>query len=378
MRSVPRRALPPPLPALFAALLGLVAGAALAREPMERVVVSADGRGFALETSGEPFRPWGFNYDRDDAGRLIEDYWRDEWPVVEGDFAEMKALGANVVRVHLQFARFMNAPDRADEASLARLADLFALAERLGLRIVATGLGCYRKADVPAWYDALDEAARWRAQAEFWRAVARVARDSPALLFHDLMNEPVVAGDGGRADWLGEPFGGKHYVQFVTLDAKGRPRPEIAREWTRALVGAIREVDPRALVSVGLVDWSLDRPGLTSGFVPSVVAPELDLLCVHLYPERGKIDEAIGILRDFAAEGKPVVVEETFPLKCGIGEFAEFFDAARPHAAGWIGFYWGRPLEELRALRRPTIPEAMLRQWLEFFAGRSAEFAAER
>jgi len=22
---------------------------------------------------------WGFNYDRDDAGRLLEDYWEKEW-----------------------------------------------------------------------------------------------------------------------------------------------------------------------------------------------------------------------------------------------------------------------------------------------------------
>jgi hypothetical protein len=33
------------------------------------------------------------------------------------------------------------------------------------------------------------------------------------------MNEPVVPG-GKRKDgeWLGPPFGGKHFVQFVTLD----------------------------------------------------------------------------------------------------------------------------------------------------------------
>jgi len=34
---------------------------------------------------------------------------------------------------------------------------------------------------------------------------------------------------------------------------------------------------------VGLVDWSLDRPGLTSGFVPEKIAADLDFLCVHLY-----------------------------------------------------------------------------------------------
>ena len=30
--------------------------------------------------------PWGFNYDHDEAGRLIEDYWDAEWAKVEEDF----------------------------------------------------------------------------------------------------------------------------------------------------------------------------------------------------------------------------------------------------------------------------------------------------
>lgn len=42
--------------------------------PMERIQVSGDGRGFVTET-GNLFSPWGFNYDHDEAGRLIEDYW---------------------------------------------------------------------------------------------------------------------------------------------------------------------------------------------------------------------------------------------------------------------------------------------------------------
>jgi len=27
--------------------------------------------------------PWGFNYDHDETGRLIEDYWHDEWPKID-------------------------------------------------------------------------------------------------------------------------------------------------------------------------------------------------------------------------------------------------------------------------------------------------------
>ena len=118
----------------------------------ERLVVSEDCRGFVTATSFKPFIPLGFNYDRDYRMRLLEDYWDSEWDTIVRDFAEMKALGANVVRIHLQFAKFMRGPDELNAASLKRLGRLLALAERTGVYLDLTGLGCYRKADVPAWY----------------------------------------------------------------------------------------------------------------------------------------------------------------------------------------------------------------------------------
>jgi hypothetical protein len=228
---------------------------------------------------------------------------------------------------------------------------------------------------VPAWYDQLGESERWDVQVRFWEAVAKRCAQSNAVFCYDLMNEPVVPG-GKRKDgeWLGPPFGGKHFVQFVTLDQAGRPRPDIARAWVKHLASAIHKHDKSHLVTVGLVDWSLDRPGLTSGFVPDKVAPELDFLCVHIYPERGKVDEALKTLAGFAAAKKPVVIEETFPLKSGMDDFARFIAESRKDAAGHIGFYWGKTLAEYRAGK--TIGDAIMRDWLEFFereAGRLHE-----
>jgi len=182
---------------------------------------------------------------------------------------------------------------------------------------------------------------------------------------YDLMNEPVVP--GGRRDdraWLGPPFGGYHYVQCITLDQAGRPRPEIARAWVGRLVSAIREVDRRTLVTVGLVPWSLDRPGLTSGFVPSAAAAELDFVSVHIYPQSGKLEDELETLRGFAI-GKPVLIEETFPLSCTPDELRRFFSASGEAADGWIGFYWGRTPEELRG--STEIADALMLAWLELF-----------
>jgi hypothetical protein len=332
---------------------------------MERVKVSADGKSFVLADSGKAFVPWGFNYDHDERGRLIEDYWDAEWARVEKDFAQMRKLGANVVRVHLQLGRLMDGPDRPNGKALDRLGELLKLAERERLYLDLTGLGCYHRKDVPAWYDALAEADRWAVQARFWRAVAGRCAGSPAVFCYDLMNEPVVpAGRRQDGDWLGPAFGGKHFVQFISLDQRERTRPEVARLWLRTLAAAVREADPGRLVTVGLVDWSLDRPGLTSGFVPEKVAADLDFVSVHLYPQKGKADEALRTLREFAV-GKPVLVEETFPLRCPPDELEKFLDGSRGTACGWLGFYWGKPPEELR--RSDRIEDALTLAWLELF-----------
>jgi hypothetical protein len=179
------------------------------------------------------------------------------------------------------------------------------------------------------------------------------------------MNEPVVGGAKKRDDWLGGAFGDKHFVQFIVLETKGRPRHEIARQWIRALVAAIRKHDKRHLITVGLVWWSRDRPGLTSGFVPEKIADHLDFIAMHIYPEKRKVDEALETVKGFAAVGKPVVIEETFPLKCSPDEMCRFIEESSTLVSGWISFYWGKTPEECR--QGGTIGEAIMANWLEAF-----------
>jgi len=333
--------------------------------------VSDDKKGFVFEKSAKPFVPWGLNYDHDETGRLIEDYWEKEWSKVEEDIGEVQRLGANVIRIHIQFGKFMDAADKPNAKSLDQLGKLLTLTEKGGLTIDLTGLGCYHKADVPKWYDELDEAGRWEAQARFWEAVALRCAASPAIFCYDLMNEPVVPGSVGKAkDWLGPAFGDKHFVQYVTLEAKGRERPAIARAWIDKLVAAIRKHDRRHLVTVGLVPWSLDKPGLSSGFIPEKIAEPLDFVCVHLYPESDKLAEAHETLRGFNI-GKPVVIEEMFPLKCSADELGKFIDDSKLHAAGWIGFYWGKTPEQYR--QGSTLADAITLKWLELFQSQRAK-----
>src|SRR4029453_3041219 len=96
---------------------------------LEHIRGSDDQRGFVFDKSTRRFVPWGFNYDHDENGRLIEDYWEEEWDKVVEDFGEMRAMGANVVRIHLQVARFMRSAEEPNQKSLDRLGSLLALAE---------------------------------------------------------------------------------------------------------------------------------------------------------------------------------------------------------------------------------------------------------
>ena len=313
---------------------------------MERVRPSNDGTHFIRGGARERFTVWGFNYDRDDAGRLLEDYWENEWSAVVQDFHEMKELGANTVRIHLQLARFMKSREDPDAANLARLKKLLTLAGKTGLYLDITGLGCYHKADVPAWYEALDESARWKTQARFWQAVANVCKDSPAVFCYDLMNEPLGTGGGGQTDWLpGEPLGGKHFTQRISINPAGREDQEIARQWIKTLTDAIRTVDSQTMVTVGVIPWAQVFKGAKPLFHSPEAGRPLDFVSVHFYPRDGKLEEDLEALQAYET-GKPLVIEEIFPLSASIEATELFMRKSSNNADGWLTFYWGKTIGE--------------------------------
>jgi hypothetical protein len=338
------------------------------------IVISKDGRGFSSVESGERFIPWGFNYPA--GSKLLEDIWDSDWSTLAEDFREMRGMGANVVRVHLQVAQFMEAADRPNAKSLERLAKLVRLAEETGLYLDVTGLGCYRPADGPAWYDGLSREERWAVQGRFWAAVAEVCAKSPAVFCYDLMNEPVVPGEARKSGaWRsGKLLGGLDFVQCISLDAPDRPRDEIAAEWMRTLTTAIRQKDEKHLITVGMLP-SVKKWGHLSGFVPEKNAPDLDFISVHIYPASGNLEEAREVLEKFSV-GRPVVIEETFNLSCSAPELREFLLESRGKAVGWIGHYSGESLADLDELQKSgklTIAQAITQQWLELFRSLGAE-----
>jgi dienelactone hydrolase len=341
---------------------------------LNRITVASSRAGFIFSQSKKPFTPWGVNYGH--AGKLIEDFWETDWRIVEDDFVKMKSLGVNVVRVHLQFGKFMRAPEEPNARALRQLRKLLRLAERTGLYLDLTGLACYRTSDVPKWYDTLDESGRWNAQANFWRAIAREGRSSSAIFCYDLINEPIVPGDK-RTNWYsGTLLGGLDFIQFITRDPTGRPRHEIATAWIDKMSAAVRAEDPRGLITVGMLPWVTGWKHF-SGFVPKEVAPHVDFISVHIYPKTKQPDEAFTALRECAV-GKPVLIEETFPLECNVAELEAFLRASRSVACGWVSHYDGFTTAEYDAMARTntlTVPQGIWRDALKSFERMRAEFA---
>ena len=338
---------------------------------------SKDGNRFVCGESGSRFVAWGFNYDHDDTGRLLEDYWNQEWPVVAEDFREMKELGANVVRIHLQVAKFMESPEKPNAAALQQLARLVQLAEETGLYLDITGLGCYHRSNVPAWYDIMSTSNRWEVQAGFWEAVAKVCARSPAIFCYDLMNEPILPGPRQKeTNWLTGELGGKCFVQRLTLELGGQSQEQAAKAWVDKLVEAIRRHDQRHMITVGVIPWALVFPGAKPLFYAKEVSRGLDFVSVHFYPKRGEVAKALTALAVYRI-GKPLVVEEMFPLECSVQELDAFIEGSRPITDGWVGFYWGKTIAEYSA-QQSNPAGTITRHWLEYFRAKAPEILLGR
>jgi len=186
------------------------------------------------------------------------------------------------------------------------------------------------------------------------------------------MNEPILSGgNSGEHDWLAGEFGGKYFVQRITLDLAGRTGEQVARAWVDKLAGAIRKHDDHHLITVGVIPWALVWPEAKPVFYSSDAAGNLDIVSVHFYPNTGEVDKALKALAVYDC-GKPLVVEEMFPLACSKEELDAFIEGSRKIAEGWISFYWGRTIDEFES-EDLDLPAAITKDWLEYFHAKSPE-----
>jgi hypothetical protein len=339
---------------LYLTLVSLLVGCTAPR--MEVVRVAPDNKGFILTPSQKPFIPWGHNYGVNEPAETGDI----DWARISRDFDDFHNMRANVARIHLQVPHYMDGPGKPNARALAELSHLLKLAEQKGVYLDITGLASYHIKHRAAWYDALADKDRWAAQACFWEAVSRTCAKSAAVFCYDLINEPVAGGQ--RKDgWYGGRMGDYEFVQHLSLDQGDRPQPEICKEWTHIMVSAIHKHDQVHPITIGMLPvW---------GPRPNDAGPELDFIAVHIYPSTDKVADALKNLQEFDI-GKPIVVEETFPLSCGVADERAFLLQSRSIAAGWIGQYPEETPDQLLDLKRSgkiTAGQALYLSWVDLF-----------
>lgn len=362
---------------------------------MERIKVGP-GQTLVGENSGQRFNPWGRNDGIYETGV--------DHKIDVSELRETKQMGANVVRLNLQFKDMMSKTPglrctTPDQNALAELRDTLRRAEENGMYLDLTGPVSYWGDDQdPPCYRGASQEERWASQERLLRAVAETAAGSPAVLAFDVMNEPMVPPDatpsvqetpcwagpeppGPPADpYCGTSFVGYFFPQNITRTPIG-PASDTGRAWLTRMKSAIRAHDPNHLITLGCL------PTLTcAGLTATDMASLLDYLSIHIYPRdctgeappppaadpcvvhgdqrsvenmpgAGPLTHELDLLQNYAAAGDPVVVEETFPPNDS-PLVRNFILDSRPYATGWLGAWGHRTLsQEIADPDRPPLTD---------------------
>ena len=299
--------------------------------PLPKITVDRAGGGFVA--NGKPFVPMGVSYYRPGTGWAPQVWKQFDAQATQRDFARMKGLGVNCVRVFLSFGSFYNEVGLLDTNGLAKFDQFLAMAEAAGIYVHPTGPDLWEGA--PHWpVGGIGDEKAVAALEEFWKLFAARYRGRSVIFAYDLRNEPAVGWDDLGAQW-------NAWRQQETsipdqIDAPNDAgllafqdfREHLADEWTRRQSAAIKGVDPDALMTVGMIQWSVPallpgRVSYYSGFRAQRQARYLDFLEIHFYPladggykyldsesETRNLAYLESVVREAEQPGKPLVLAE--------------------------------------------------------------------
>jgi beta-galactosidase GanA len=316
-----------------------------------KIRVDRQQHGF-VDAAGKSFVPFGVTYYRPDTGWAPQLWKQFSVEATRRDFARLKNQGANVVRVFVSFGSFFNEPGRLNPEGLAKFDQLLDLADDAGLYVHPTGPDAWE--GMPAWTKDLNVFRNdcnepcLRSLEDFWRWFAARYRGRTTIWAYDLRNEPHIAWNtvSLRRQWA-EWREANHEAAVSVPDPKGRTpidaladyqrfRESIAEKWVARQAAAIRAADPHALVTVGLLQWSVPAQRMAidqyTGFRPSVIAKHLDFLELHFYP---LVDGAYDY-RSSVAETTNLAVLEAMARECA--------KPGLPLVIAEFGWYGGGPL----------------------------------
>src|SRR5262249_45682267 len=106
--------------------------------PLPKIRVAKDGRTFADET-GKPFVPFGVNYYRPGTGWAPQVWKTFDPEATRKDFARMKDLGVNCIRIFLTYHSFHTNPGVLNPEGIQKFDQLLAIAEDAGIYVHPAG-----------------------------------------------------------------------------------------------------------------------------------------------------------------------------------------------------------------------------------------------
>jgi len=305
-----------------------------------------------LATEGRrPFIPIGAMYFRAGNGwtpRLWKEF---DARAALKDLKTLKAMSFNTVRLWLTSLSFYPQPGVLDSAAIEKFDLFLAAAEQAGIYVQVCGLTTWQgrpKHEVPIW-QRVDEYADPRAvedQVQFWHLMATRYKGRNVILTYELANEPTVLWNTPAMQALWNKWNGKSTPIPRAKDNPGDSalltyqhfREQVADDWTRRQVAAIKQADPDALVTVGLIQWSIpaipNPPHFYSGFRPQRQAKFLDFMEIHFYPlaAGGYRYQSAAIQQANLAYLEAVVRETALPgLPTVLGEFGWYGGGICPH-----------------------------------------------
>jgi len=349
-------------------------------KPLPKIRIAGDGRSFETER-GKPFVPFGVNYFRPGTGWAPQVWKQFDAEATRQDFARMKELGVNCVRIFLSYGSFLMETNRLLPEGLAKLDQFLDIAEQAGIYVHPTGPDHWE--GLPAWAstDRIADEVALRAVEFFWEEFAARYCGRSVIFAYDLLNEPAVKWDTPPMRdkwnfWLEKKYGRietlalawsitNQGLKFGSIPVPPKEdctgctklldfqhfREDIADDWTRRQTAAIKASDPDALVTVGLVQNSVPAPAGQvwhySAFRPQRIARFVDFLEIHFYPlakglyqyapedEVRNLSYLESVVGEVARCRKPVVIAEFGWYGGGQPTFAKAAAATEEQQAQW-------------------------------------------
>lgn len=365
---------------LFFVIIGLGISLVSQSASLSKVNVSSDG--LCLEYSdGTPFIPVGVNYFRPDTGWPPQLWKKFDPALIKADLTRLKADGYNCVRVFLTFGSFYDQIGVLNLDGINKFDQFLQIAEEVGIYVHPTGPDHWE--GIPLWAktDRISDDKILAALEEFWRLFVSRYKGRTVILGYDLLNEPTVGWKGSLLQKRWEDYLTKRYGSIkeakrllnIPADSDLIPGPthnscisnlwcnlfqefreKLAVEWTSRQAQIIHKVDPTALVTVGLIQWSvpivLPSNEHYSAFRAEKIAPFVDFLEIHFYPLAGGF---------YQYESKEAEHNQLAYLHAILSSFRGI---NKPLILGEFGWYGGGSLE-LEGRRYNYVSEEMQARW---------------